>query len=310
MQKALDGTLTEEERLAWQDWLQQHPGDLALYEEQALITRLLEKMPEEEPPAHLEGQIMRSIRNKQRNNHSIGQLIFQRQEDPMAPKYRWLLLGAAAVVIIAVVISRFYPSTPDSTTQGTIGAVQKADKFDSGQMSAGDVTLTDSELQQLLQNEVVQRIVADQKLMAALQTMDSKALAALQTLDGRAIEALQSLDGRAIAAMQTLDARSIAALQTLDGKAIAALQTLDAKSIAALQTVDAKSIPALQALDGKAIAALQSMDGKAIAALQTLDVKAIGALQSLDARSIAALHSLDARTIASMQTAEGKATVE
>jgi len=321
MQKALDGTLTEEEQRAWHAWLQQHPGDQALYEEQAEMTRLLERMPEAEPPAHLSVQIMRSVRKKKAEKHTLTQLIFHRQEDPMSPKYKWLLIGAAAVVVVGVLISRFYPWPPESATQGTIGAVQKADKYESGQMSSQDVTLTDSELQQLLQNETVQKIIADKQLIAAVQTMDGKAIAALQTLDGKSIAALQTLDGKSIAALQTLDGKSIAALQTLDGKSIAALQTLDGKSIAALQTLDGKAIAALQTLDGKSIAALQttdgrsiaalqSLDGKAIAAMQTMDGKAIAALQTLDGRSIAALQTLDAQTIASMQTAEGRSTAE
>lgn len=306
MHKALDGTLDATEQRLWQAWLQQNPDDQARFDEQAALTRLLEQVPEAEPPADLPGRIMQAVRASKREKHATILSINQPKEDPMSPKYKWLLIGAAAVIVIGVALANFYPWPPESATQGTIGAVQKAETYQAGQMSADDVTLTDSELQQVLQSDAVQKIVADKPLMAALQTLDGKSIAALQTLDGKQIAALQTLDGKSIAALQTLDGKSIAALQTLDGKSIAALLTLDGKSIAALQTADGKSIAALQTLDGKQIAALQTLDGKSIAALQTLDGKSIAALQTLDGKSIAALQTLDGKSIAALQTLDGK----
>ncbi|MGH7451967.1 MAG: hypothetical protein ACRENG_11505, partial [bacterium] len=88
-----------------------------------------------------------------------------------------LLIGGALVAVIAVVyFSFFYPSLSQDEAAGTIGGVKKAEKYRAGQMSEADVVLTSAQIQNLLQNDKIQKLVENKEFQTALQSPAFQAL--------------------------------------------------------------------------------------------------------------------------------------
>jgi len=72
-----------------------------------------------------------------------------------------LLIGGAVVVVGLILYFAFlYPPSSTEDLKGTIGGVQKAEKYQSNQLAEGNVHLSDSELQDLLQNDEFTRLIS------------------------------------------------------------------------------------------------------------------------------------------------------
>jgi hypothetical protein len=72
-QKALDGTLDDQEMQAWKIYLQQHPDEQTLYEEQVAMSRLLQQVPEVEPPSNMTREILYAVRANRASRHTFRQ---------------------------------------------------------------------------------------------------------------------------------------------------------------------------------------------------------------------------------------------
>lgn len=125
IQKALDGTLSDQENKAWQEYLEAHPEAQAALDEEAGLTRLLEQMPQQTPPAHLSAAIMRAVRNRRAEQRSpwpqraatAAQEFFSRPACSFAA-------GLAAGLLLLVMVLHLTPADPlndNSQVSGTIG---------------------------------------------------------------------------------------------------------------------------------------------------------------------------------------------
>ena len=90
-----------------------------------------------------------------------------------------ILVGIAVVALIAVAYIAFDNSESNDYAVGTIGAadtviagVESANRYRSEQMSDADVVLGDTELQRLLQSEIIQELINNPTFARAIQDPD------------------------------------------------------------------------------------------------------------------------------------------
>ena len=97
-----------------------------------------------------------------------------------------LLIGGAVVVVALIVyFAAISPWPAERQATGTIGGVEKAEKYQADQLSEENVKLSDSELQDLLQNDEFTRLISDKNAMDFLRSLDAKQLDALKALDAQ-----------------------------------------------------------------------------------------------------------------------------
>lgn len=125
IQKALDGTLSDQEEKTWQEYLKAHPEAQAALDQEAGLTRMLQQLPQQEPPAHLGTGIMRAIRNRRAEQRSpwLAQAAAAAQEFLTRPGYSFAA-GFAAGLGLLVMVLQFTPADlrhQNNQVAGTIG---------------------------------------------------------------------------------------------------------------------------------------------------------------------------------------------
>jgi len=128
------------------------------------VSRLLDGLPDIDPPATLVADVMSSIQRTRVVDHR-GPVQFRRQT--MAKKVLWGVIGVAAAVLLAMRVIGYPPS--ESGTEGTIGAAQR---YQAPQISNADVKVTDAQLQAFLQSDAFERLKKDKAARAALRNKD------------------------------------------------------------------------------------------------------------------------------------------
>lgn len=104
----------------------------------------------------------------------------EKQQNP-ARSGRKVTLVLAGVVLAAVVVIYFaflYPPTSDENLRGTIGGVEKAERYRAEQIGEADVVLQDPEIQDLLQRDDFQRLIASDDFRKLLARSDVRELLA------------------------------------------------------------------------------------------------------------------------------------
>jgi len=71
-------------------------------------------------------------------------------------------VGIFAVLLVAFFIIKNLPPS-DKDVGGTIGGVEKADKYRSEQISEEDIVLEDAEIQAILQSDEFQKLIRDEQ---------------------------------------------------------------------------------------------------------------------------------------------------
>jgi hypothetical protein len=130
------------------------------------VSRVLEELGTEEPPAGLVANVMAQI-SRDAGNRFAGRVVpFDRGGRVMIKKAIWGVAAAAAVLLAVFTVIGF-PSA-DRGTEATIGAAQK---YQGGQLAAGDVKVGDASVQQFLQSEAFDRLLKDPQARAILGDM-------------------------------------------------------------------------------------------------------------------------------------------
>src|SRR5215212_7485050 len=132
----------------------QQRNDPMTHGEPDAVTRLLDGLPEIDPPVTLTSNVMARIAEVERVEGRGGPVRFRRET--MAKKILWGVIGVAAAVLIAFKIVGYPPSEPG--TEGTIGAAQR---YQAPQISNADVKVTDAQLQAFLQSDAFERLKKD-----------------------------------------------------------------------------------------------------------------------------------------------------
>ena len=78
----------------------------------------------------------------------------------------WIIAGAIIVIAIVAVLGLFYPRPQGGQVAGTIGGVQKAERYRSEQITDKDVILNHPEVQALLQNDQIQKLINSKEFQA------------------------------------------------------------------------------------------------------------------------------------------------
>jgi len=77
-------------------------------------------------------------------------------------KTRVLIIGSALVAILVLYFAVFYPwPTTNSDLSGTVGGVEKANKYQAEQISDKDVAVQEGIVQKLIQNDKIQKLIND-----------------------------------------------------------------------------------------------------------------------------------------------------
>jgi len=94
----------------------------------------------------------------------------------ISKKMRMVLAVTVPLVLVVAYVAFFYPWPNESATVGTIGGVQKADRFRADQVTAADVSLKDAQLQVLLQNDQVLKFVRSDAFKQLVNNKDFQQL--------------------------------------------------------------------------------------------------------------------------------------
>ena len=161
------------------------------------VTRLLNDLPEVEPPSSLVQDVMATVSSRAATRATHPPAISSKRGETMAKKVLWIVAATAAG---ALIVMRFagYPPV-DKGTEATIGAAQR---YQATQISSADVKTQDAQLQAFLQSDLFRQLAADKAAQQALKNKDfQRALA-----DASVRAALASPEVRAMIASGAIKA--------------------------------------------------------------------------------------------------------
>jgi hypothetical protein len=166
IQRAIDGTLTEDEREAYRRLMAESAEAQNRAAELEQLTELIESLGQAEAPERLAGDVIRQV-SPTAHREPVSQFVPRTNPRRGVAVNKNLIFGlaAAAVVVLAVITFTSYPPATDGT-EATIGAAQRAQ---TPQIAPADVKLADESGQELLQSETWDAIMNDPDLYASLQ---------------------------------------------------------------------------------------------------------------------------------------------
>jgi len=131
------------------------------------VTRLLNDLPEVEPPSSLVQDVMTTVSSRAATRATHPPAISSKRGETMAKKVLWIVAATAAG---ALIVMRFagYPPV-DKGTEATIGAAQR---YQAPQVSNADVKTQDAQLQAFLQSDLFRQLAADKAAQQALKNKD------------------------------------------------------------------------------------------------------------------------------------------
>ena len=72
-------------------------------------------------------------------------------------KFRAIIAGSTIILVAIIYFATVYP-WPSENVFGTVGGVEKAKKYQKEQITKNDVTLQNSEIHDLIQNDQIQKL--------------------------------------------------------------------------------------------------------------------------------------------------------
>ena len=78
-----------------------------------------------------------------------------------------IIIAASTVIVIAIVYLVLVYPWPNENVTGTIGGVEKANKYQKEQITSKDVAVHAGDIQQLLQNDKIQKMINDPNFRTA-----------------------------------------------------------------------------------------------------------------------------------------------
>jgi hypothetical protein len=171
--RAIDGTLTEDEREAYRRLMAESAEAQNRAAELEQLTELIESLGQADAPERLAGDVIRQV-SPTAQREPVSQFVPRTNPRRGVAVNKNLIFGlaAAAVVILAVITFTSYPPATDGT-EATIGAAQRAQ---TPQIAPADVKLADQSAQELLQSETWDAIMNDPDLYASLHDAELRRL--------------------------------------------------------------------------------------------------------------------------------------
>ncbi len=314
LQRALDGRATADERRELDAHAAAHPTFAAEHADLELLVQMLEEEEEQDPPADLTDHVMRRIaarttrgeatrgRTPQTTSHDTSQHALHPTEETMTIQQsrRGIIIGGVAFAAIAIIVFAIVSPWPaEDQTAGTMGGVQKAEKYRNTQITTSDVALSNPEIQTFLQSDAFARIQRDPELQAALNSAEVKARleragaresAALSALYGTGAGALADALGNADLRAMLTDANLLAMLDQAEVRA--ALESAELRQRLAASDLKSRLKDAeLEALLKSSGSALTVADLRA--RLESAELRAM--LRSAELRSLLAHAEVRAR---------------
>jgi hypothetical protein len=301
VQQAIDGDLSPEDRVRFQELLDRDPEVQKLHDELRAAFAALAAVRPLEPPATLRPAVMRAIAtapahvraNPLRWLRETVQTIFESIITPFtkeagmssvkgSSKYGWMIAGSVVAIVAVVYFSFYYPPAPADDAQGTIGAAQK---YRSEQITDKDVVIGSAST-----SPFAEQIMADANTMQEL---------------GRTVSALGKTSAD-FGAKAGLD-RTIAA--DLGRASVALERAVTLGKTAGLQkTIAADLLERTKSLDKNAAAAMDAkagLDKNAAADLQraagAMELNAAAVSLDMTARSLDQKAALERTSIADLQ---------
>ena len=95
-------------------------------------------------------------------------------KNPLGRGKKTFLIASALIAVIAVAYFSFISPPPEAEdVRGTIGGVEKAEKYRAEQITDKDVILQDPEIQELLQNDMIHNLLTSKAGFEGLQALMS-----------------------------------------------------------------------------------------------------------------------------------------
>ncbi|HLF55620.1 MAG TPA: hypothetical protein VI942_02120, partial [Thermoanaerobaculia bacterium] len=177
----LDGELTGEERAELARELAESADSRTWAEEIRALAGVLQAVPAVPVPPALEAVLRAGLDRRsaqsQRTGNAVGNSAkvipfrrlswFQQRREAMGNTKKFTIAAFVAFAIVAV-LGLFYPRPDGSTIIGTMGGVEKADRYRAPQIHKGDVALEDAEMHNLLQSDEIKNLLEDEAFRKAL----------------------------------------------------------------------------------------------------------------------------------------------
>jgi hypothetical protein len=173
LQAALDGEMSPEERIEFEQWLEGDARARERFESMQRLTSMVDDVGLVAVPPDLAAATVREISlRKARDVRNEGSA---RGGRAMARKTMIGLAAAAAVVLVTFSITGYPP-----IGQGTEGTIGQANRYQSAQpqLSASDVKLGETAVQEFLQSDVFDRLMKDENARKLLADSSVRAMLA------------------------------------------------------------------------------------------------------------------------------------
>jgi len=131
------------------------------------VTRTLNDLPVVDPPSTLVNDVMSTIASRTAARAPHRSVIPSKRGEIMAKKVLWIVAATAALALITMRLVGYPPV--EKGTEATIGAAQR---YQSPQISSGDVKTQDAQLQSFLQSDLFRQLTTDKTAREALKNKD------------------------------------------------------------------------------------------------------------------------------------------